>query len=110
MAEFDVLIRGGLVVDGTGDAGYTADIGIAGDRVTAIGDLSAAQAADDIDAAGKVVAPGFIDIHTHSDFAHFVDPRAESQIRQGVTTEAIGQCGMSLGPVSYTHLTLPTKA
>ncbi len=105
MAEFDVLIRGGLVVDGTGDAGYTADVGIAGDRVTAIGDLSAAQAADDIDAAGKVVAPGFIDIHTHSDFAHFVDPRAESQIRQGVTTEAIGQCGMSLGPCSPEHRT-----
>lgn len=61
------------------------------------------SAAVEIDAAGKIVAPGFIDIHTHSDMAHLIDPRAESQIRQGVTTEAIGQCGMSLAPCTPDH-------
>lgn len=98
MANFDVIIRGGTVVDGTGSPGVGRDLGIAGGKVAAIDDLSDAVARVDINAAGKVVAPGFIDIHTHSDMAHFIDPRAESQIRQGVTTEAIGQCGISLAP------------
>jgi N-acyl-D-aspartate/D-glutamate deacylase len=69
-----------------------------GDRISNIGDLSDAQAKETIDATGMVVSPGFIDIHTHSDFSLMVDPRAESQIRQGVTTEVIGQCGVSLAP------------
>jgi N-acyl-D-amino-acid deacylase len=103
MTSFDVIIRGGLVVDGTGSPGVLSDVGIAGDRIVAIDDLSAADAAREIDAAGQVVAPGFIDIHTHSDLAHFVDPRAESQVRQGVTTEAIGQCGISLAPCVPEH-------
>jgi N-acyl-D-aspartate/D-glutamate deacylase len=103
MTSFDVLIRGGLVVDGTGSPGVVADVGIVDDRITAIADLSAAEAATEIDAAGQIVAPGFIDIHTHSDLAHFVDPRAESQVRQGVTTEAIGQCGISLAPCTSEH-------
>lgn len=103
MPALDILIRGGFVVDGTGGPGRRADVGIAQGRVDAIGDLSAAPAAATIDATDRVVAPGFIDIHTHSDFAHFVDPRAESQIRQGVTTEAIGQCGISLAPCTPEH-------
>ncbi|MCP3936237.1 MAG: D-aminoacylase [Actinomycetia bacterium] len=98
MASFDVLIRGGLVVDGSGRTGSVNDVAVTDGRVVVIDDLSGAEAAVEIDASGKVVAPGFIDIHTHSDMAHFVDPRAESQIRQGVTTEAIGQCGISLAP------------
>ncbi len=98
MASFDVLIRGGLVVDGSGRPGSIDDVAVVDGRIAAIGDLSGATAAKEIDATGKVVAPGFIDIHTHSDMAHFIDPRAESQIRQGVTTEAIGQCGISLAP------------
>ena len=98
MANFDVIIRGGFVVDGTGSPGRDGDVAIDEGRIVAIDDLTGAAAATDIDATGKVVAPGFIDIHTHSDMAHFIDPRAESQIRQGVTTEAIGQCGISLAP------------
>ena len=98
MAAFDTIIRGGAIVDGTGGPTRVADLGLAAGRVAAIGDLAAAEAPTTIDATGKIVAPGFIDIHTHSDLAHLIDPRAESQIRQGVTTEAIGQCGTSLAP------------
>ncbi len=107
MPSFDVLIRGGFVVDGTGGPGSVTDVGIDDGRITAIDDLSAAEAEAEveIDAGGKVVAPGFIDIHTHSDLTHFIEPRAESQIRQGVTTEAIGQCGISLAPCSPEHRT-----
>ncbi len=106
MTSFDAVIRNGLVVDGTGAPARSVDVGIVGDRITALDDLSdAPTAAVDIDAAGKVVAPGFIDIHTHSDLSHLVDPRAESQIRQGVTTEAIGQCGISLAPCTPEHRT-----
>lgn len=103
MAEFDVIIRGGLVVDGSGGPSLVSDLGVSGERIEVIGDLGAASAAQEIDATGKIVAPGFIDIHTHSDFSHFADPRAESQIRQGVTTEAIGQCGSSLAPCTPEH-------
>ncbi len=105
MVTYDVLIRGGLVIDGSGSPGSVNDVGIVGGRIAAIDDLSNARADREIDATGRIVAPGFIDIHTHSDLSHFVDPRAESQIRQGVTTEAIGQCGISLAPCTPEHRT-----
>ena len=95
---FDTIISGGLIIDGTGAPGFVADVGIVGDRIIAVGDLSAATAADRIDVTGLTVAPGFIDIHTHSDFTLLVDGRADSQICQGVTTEVIGQCGYSCAP------------
>jgi N-acyl-D-aspartate/D-glutamate deacylase len=99
---FDLIIRNGLLVDGTGTPGSVGDLGVADGRIAAVGDdLSAAETARSIDATGRVVAPGFIDIHTHSDLSHLIDPRAESQIRQGVTTEAIGQCGISLAPCTH---------
>jgi len=94
-----------MIVDGTGEPGAANDIAITNGRIAAIGDLAGATAATEIDAIGQIVAPGFIDIHTHSDLAHFIDPRAESQIRQGVTTEAIGQCGISLAPCTPEHRT-----
>jgi N-acyl-D-amino-acid deacylase len=97
---FDLIIAGGRVVDGTGAPGYEADVGITGERVTAIGDLSAATAGQRIDAAGLIVAPGFIDIHTHSDFTLLVDGSADSQVCQGVTTEVVGQCGHSCAPLT----------
>jgi len=100
--DFDLVVRNGLIVDGTGAPPRSGDVGVVDGRFVVVGDdLSSAESARTIDASGRIVAPGFIDIHTHSDLSHFVDPRAESQIRQGVTTEAIGQCGISLGPCSH---------
>lgn len=96
---FDMIISGGDIIDGTGGPGFISDIGIVGDRIAAIGDLAAAGAFDRIDARGLTVTPGFIDIHTHSDFTLLADGRADSQICQGVTTEAIGQCGFSCAPL-----------
>ena len=95
----DLAIRGGRVVDGTGADAYQADVGVAGDRISAIGDLSRAGASKSLDAKGLVVAPGFIDIHSHSDFTLLIDPRAHSQVFQGVTTELVGNCGHGCAPV-----------
>ena len=98
-----VVIRGGTVVDGTGAPGRVADVAIEDGRIRAIGDFTAGGAAV-IDAAGKIVAPGFIDIKTHSDWTLPLMPLSESKIRQGVTTEVIGHCGYSCAPA------LPGKA
>ena len=95
--SYDILIRNGQVVDGTGNPWIHADVAIKGDRIIAIGPLSDAKATHVIDAAGLVVAPGFIDIHSHSDFLLFEDGNAQSKIRQGVTTEILGE-GRSAGP------------
>ena len=94
----DILIRGGLLYDGSGSAGVPADLAIAGGRIAAIGPQLAGAAAKTIDAAGLAVAPGFIDIKTHSDFTLPINPKAESKVRQGVTTEIIGHCGFSVAP------------
>ncbi|MFZ5917705.1 MAG: N-acyl-D-amino-acid deacylase family protein [Chloroflexota bacterium] len=96
----DVIIRNANVLDGTGSPAFPADIGLAGERIAAIGDLAAASAPIEIDAAGLTAAPGFIDIHSHSDFTLPINPRAESKIRQGVTTEVIGMCGSSPAPLT----------
>jgi N-acyl-D-aspartate/D-glutamate deacylase len=98
--SFDIVIQGGTVIDGTGAARCRADVGIRGDRIEAISDLSAAEAAVKVPAAGKIVAPGFIDIHTHSDLSLFRYPEAESRIRQGITTEVAGNCSYSPFPVN----------
>ncbi len=95
----DVLIRGGIVIDGTGRPGVRADVGIRGDRIAAVGGDITAGGARVIDATGQVVAPGFIDIKTHSDWTLPLMPQSESKIRQGVTTEVIGHCGYSCAPV-----------
>jgi N-acyl-D-amino-acid deacylase len=80
---FDILITGGKVVDGSGLPGFRADVGVRGDRIEAIGNLTDAEAARRIDAVGKVVAPGFIDAHVHGDLALLTDPYHEPAIRQG---------------------------
>jgi N-acyl-D-amino-acid deacylase len=94
---YDILIRGGTVYDGGGASGFRADVAIRDSRIAAIGrDLGIA--AKIIDADGLAVAPGFIDIKTHSDFTLPINPKAESKVRQGVTTEIIGHCGFSVAP------------
>ncbi|HVQ76728.1 MAG TPA: amidohydrolase family protein [Candidatus Binatia bacterium] len=96
----DLKIAGGTLVDGTGAPGRRADVGVAGDAIAAVGDLGAEPAARTLDGSGRVVAPGFIDMHSHSDWRLWANPRAESKVRQGVTTEVVGNCGFSPAPVS----------
>src|SRR2546423_11113012 len=97
---FDILIRGGNVLDGTGSPAWSADIGIQRRRIARVGKLARAPAHRTIDAKGLFVAPGFIDIHTHSDIGILVEPTAECAVRQGVTTHVIGNCGDSPAPIS----------
>ena len=97
---FDVVIAGGTVVDGSGSAGYRADVGIAGEKIEALGDLAATQARRVIEARGLAVSPGFIDTHTHSEGALLVDPQHANGLRQGITTEFLGIDGMSYAPLS----------
>lgn len=92
-------MRGGRIVDGTGAAWFEGDVAFRGDRIAAMGDLRDAKATRVVDVAGAVVAPGSIDIHTHSDLPILVNPRAEAKIRQGVTTEVVGNCGSSFAPI-----------
>ena len=96
--KFDLLIKNGSVLDGTGAEAIRADIGISGERIAAVGDLSKAEAKQTIDAAGKIVCPGFIDVHSHSDAYLLIEPRASSKVFQGVTTEVCGNCGASAAP------------
>ena len=103
MARVEILIRGGTLVDGTGDPGRPADVAIIDGRLrlAAVGDEPAAERV--IDASGRVVAPGFIDLHSHAGLMLLADPRHEAKVRQGVTTEIIGVDGLSYAP-------LPSKA
>jgi len=103
---FDVLILGGRLVDGTGNPWYNGDIGILGGRIEAIGDLKSEGAARKIRADKLTVAPGFIDIHSHGDFTFFGNPGAISKAVQGVTTEVVGNCGISCAPVKTSTLEL----
>src|SRR5438067_13055479 len=95
----DLLIRSGHVIDGSGAGGRDADVSIGNGRILAIEPRSTRPARRVIDARGQVVAPGLIDIHTHSDFTLPLNQRAESKIRQGVTLEVVGNCGFSVAPV-----------
>ncbi|HQZ34231.1 MAG TPA: amidohydrolase family protein [Ilumatobacteraceae bacterium] len=99
----DLIIRNGTIIDGTGAQGYRADVAIDGDRITAIGDLSAAQATREIDASGLIVSPGFIDLHTHLDAQVAWDPMMTSSSWHGVTTVLIGNCGVTFAPVAPDH-------
>jgi len=98
--SYDVVIKDGLVVDGLGTPGRVADIGIVGDSISRIGTIPSSRGASVIPARGLVVAPGFIDVHNHTDINILVNPRAESYVRQGVTTIVAGQCGDSPFPLS----------
>src|SRR6516165_8733379 len=99
---YDLVIRGGKIVDGTGNPWYHGDLAVRGRKIAALGKVPAAPARREIDARGLVVAPGFIDIHPHSDFLLLEDGNAQSKIRQGVTTEVLGE-GSSPGPYQGKH-------
>src|SRR5579872_6773945 len=104
----ELIIRDATVFDGTGAARFTADIGVTGDRIAAVGDLGAATADRDIVAAGKALAPGFIDAHTHDDRAVLCGPECMlCKMSQGVTTVVVGNCGISLSPVRMTSRPVP---
>ncbi|MDE2877371.1 amidohydrolase family protein [Candidatus Palauibacter soopunensis] len=94
----DLMIRGGLVFDGTGAAPARTDVAVRAGRIVDVGDVEA-EAPMELDAGGLAVAPGFIDVHSHSDYTLLVDPRAVSAIHQGVTTEVIGNCGHGCFPI-----------
>ncbi|MBT3193439.1 MAG: D-aminoacylase [Verrucomicrobia bacterium] len=98
-------IINGTLIDGSGNEPRRSDVGVTGDSITAIGDLSEAEASRTIDAGGSVVCPGFIDVHTHSDTYLLIEPTAPSKLHQGITTEVCGNCGASAAPVSsFEHL------
>src|SRR2546426_4978762 len=106
---FDILIRNGRVLDGTGATALVADVGIRGSLVTSVGRIRDSEAGRIIDADGKYVAPGFIDIHTHSDVGILVEPTEECAMRQGVTTHVIGNCGDSPAPISEEYRELAVR-
>jgi len=106
---YDVIIANGEIVDGSGQESFAADIGIKDGKIVAVGLLDDQQAEERADASGKVVAPGFVDIHCHSDSVLFKKPPEVSKILQGVTTETIGNCGLSAAPVNPATLELLQK-
>jgi len=96
--RFDLLIRNATIVDGTGASRYAADIAVRGERIARIGALETARGEVELDAAGKVAAPGFIDAHTHDDRLLLSSPEMTPKLSQGVTTVVSGNCGISLAP------------
>ena len=103
----DVLIQGGEVIDGTGRDRFRADVAVSDDRIVAVGALSGIAAGRVIDASNRVVAPGFIDVHTHDDRALLSNPLMEMKVSQGVTSVVVGNCGISLAPLQSDHLPPP---
>jgi len=96
----DWILRGGSVIDGTGAPRFRADVAIAGDRIAALGEVPKAQGAREIDVTGLIVAPGFIDVHTHDDRALLAHPDMAAKASQGVSTVITGNCGVSLAPLA----------
>ena len=100
--NYDFVIRNAMVIDGTGQAGYQADVGIIDDKIATIGDLTSAGANHSVDAEGLCLAPGFIDVHTHDDMQVLKNPDMLCKVSQGVTTVVVGNCGISASPVRLT--------
>lgn len=96
----DFILRGGTVYDGSGGPGQRLDVAVTGDAITALGDFRGETAGQILDVSGLAVAPGFIDIHTHSDFSLLVNRPMRSSLAQGVTTELVGNCGVSVGLIT----------
>src|SRR6187402_2002279 len=94
---YDLVFRGGRIVDGSGNPWFVGDVAVRGDKIVAVGRALPTKGKREVDAKGLVVAPGFIDIHSHSDFLLLEDGNAPSKVRQGVTTEVLGE-GNSAAP------------
>lgn len=103
---FDLVIKNGMIVDGTGNPWFSADIGILNDKIQFIGYIEFSKAKKVVDASGMIVSPGFIDIHNHSDLTVLAYPECESNIRQGITTAVVGNCGISMAPIDQKKLAL----
>ena len=99
---YDLLIRGGTIIDGTGRPSLVADVGVQGDRIVAVGTLTE-SATQILEAAKRLVAPGFIDVHSHDDFALLDRPLCDFKVMQGVTTEVIGNCGFGAAPANTAY-------
>lgn len=97
---FDLLIKGGRLVDGTGNPWFRGDVGVVEGKIAAVGPLGQAEARLVLDVQDAVVCPGFIDVHAHSDLHLLLEPRHEPKVRQGVTTEVMGNCGLGYAPAS----------
>lgn len=107
---FDLLIRNGMIIDGAGRKAFSADVGVIGDTIAVIGAVPAeAQASTVVDATGHVVAPGFIDIHTHADIALLAHPKHLPKVMQGVTTEVFTNCGLGFAPVTDEGLAIQRR-
>lgn len=98
---FDLLIAGGTIYDGLGGAPFQADLAVRGDRIAAVGRLDRCEAKETVDASGMAVTPGFIDVHTHSDWQFFLAPDRAEALCQGITTEIAGACGIGLFPLLH---------
>jgi N-acyl-D-amino-acid deacylase len=96
---FDIKIERAMIYDGKGSEPFRGDIGIRGEKIVAVGSRLTEETRRRIDATGKIACPGFIDIHSHSDFSAVINPNSDSKIRQGVTTELVGNCGFSACPI-----------
>jgi N-acyl-D-amino-acid deacylase len=102
-SKFDLVIRHGLVVNGSGAPAFRADVAVSGDRIAAVGEVPE-EGTRTIDASGLAVAPGFIDVHTHDDLALLRTPAVDFNVRQGVTTDIVGNCGVGAAPSSEAYL------
>jgi N-acyl-D-amino-acid deacylase len=99
LTEVEIVVRNGTIIDGTGSARFAADLGVAGDRVVEVGRIAGTSRAREIDAGGLIIAPGFIDAHTHDDRALLSMPDMAAKVSQGVTSVVAGNCGVSLAPL-----------
>ncbi|NIN63568.1 MAG: amidohydrolase family protein, partial [Anaerolineae bacterium] len=102
--RFDLVLANGRILDGCGNPWFWGDVAIQGGRIAEVAPDGTLQGQETLDVGGRFVAPGFIDVHTHSDLSLLVNRRAESAVRQGATTHVIGNCGMSPAPVNEDHL------
>lgn len=100
MESYDIVIKNGKIIDGSGNPWFKGDVGISNEKVAGLGKLQSYEAKRIIDANGLLVLPGFVDVHTHTDTSFLVNPKADSKILQGITTEIVGNCGSSMAPVT----------